>query len=162
MASGALFCYNKMAMKFKLLILLLGLGLLTSGCWWSQPAITPPPPPASPPPLPVAASIPDLINVSQPTINQTVSSPLVITGEARGKWYFEASFPVKLLDANNQEVARGVAQAQGDWMTENFVPFTVSLTFSQPATASGQLILSKDNPSGLPANDAQLVIPVNF
>ena len=144
-------------MKFKLLLLLVGLGLLTSGCLWSKKPIASPPPP-----LPVTAAIPDLITVSQPTINQTIASPVLITGEARGKWYFEASFPVVLLDANNQELAKGVAQAQGDWMTENFVPFSVSLTFSPPATPTGQLILTKDNPSGLPANDAQLMVPVNF
>ena len=158
MASGALFCYNEMTMKFKLLIILLVVGLLTSGCLWSKKPIVPPPPP----PLPVTAAIPDLITVSQPVINQTVTSPLTITGEARGKWYFEASFPVILLDANNQELAKGVAEAQGGWMTENFVPFSVNLTFSPPATPTGQLILKKDNPSGLPANDAQLMVPVNF
>ncbi|MBN2585513.1 hypothetical protein JXA59_02600 [Patescibacteria group bacterium] len=105
----------------------------------------------------------DLIQVSNPTPNQTIKSPLAITGQAIGSWYFEASFPTKLFDANNNQLAEGIATAQGDWMTTNFVPFTATLNFSaQPANSAGTLILYKDNPSGLPANDDQLTIPVTF
>jgi len=104
----------------------------------------------------------DLIWVSAPLPNQTVSSPLVVTGQARGSWYFEASFPVKLYDANGNLVAQAAAQAQGDWMTQDYVPFTVTLTFTHPATTMGTLVLEKDNPSGLPQNANQLEIPVKF
>ncbi len=103
-----------------------------------------------------------LIRVSAPTANATVSSPLVVTGEARGNWYFEASFPVRLLDANGQELAVGPAQAQGEWMTTNFVPFRISLTFATPTTPTGTLVLEKDNPSGLPENADEIRIPVKF
>jgi spore germination protein GerM len=54
------------------------------------------------------------------------------------------------------------AQAQGDWMTTNFVPFSSTLTFSTPTTPTGILVLQKDNPSGLPENDAEIRIPVRF
>lgn len=94
--------------------------------------------------------------------NQTITSPLELKGEARGYWYFEASFPVELRDSDDLLLANGVATAQGDWMTVDFVPFTTTLTFSQPATATGKLILKKDNPSGDPANDDSLVVPVVF
>lgn len=94
--------------------------------------------------------------------NSTVSSPLEITGEARGNWFFEASFPVKIYDANNNLLGSSPAQAQGEWMTENFVPFTVSLNFSAPTTDIGTLILEKDNPSGLPENAGEYKIPVRF
>jgi hypothetical protein len=104
----------------------------------------------------------DLIKVTTPTPNLSVTSPLEISGEAKGPWFFEGSAPVKLLDANSKVLAEGIAQAQGDWMTENFVPFTASLTFSTPTTSTGTLVLSKDNPSGLPANDKSVSIPVKF
>ena len=65
----------------------------------------------------------DLISVSIPKPSQVVRSPLSIEGEARGNWYFEASFPIKLIDADGRELAQGIAQAKSDWMTENFVPF---------------------------------------
>jgi len=47
-------------------------------------------------------------------------------------------------------------------MTENFVPFAVSLAFDQPTTATGTLVLQKDNPSGLPENADEITIPVRF
>ena len=104
----------------------------------------------------------DLIQVTAPRPNQVVSSPLVVEGQARGNWYFEASFPVHLVDANGKELTVVPAQAQGEWMTTDFVPFTVELVFSQPTTAAGTLVLKKDNPSGLPEHDDLLRIPVAF
>jgi hypothetical protein len=91
-----------------------------------------------------------------------VASPLTVTGEARGNWYFEASFPVKLLDANGNEIVVSYAQAQGEWMTEDFVPFMSTLTFAAPSTPTGTLVLQKDNPSGLPENDNSVSVPVTF
>jgi len=104
----------------------------------------------------------DLIRVSSLEPNQTIQSPLIIQGEARGVWFFEADFPVKLYDGNGNIIAQGIAQALGDWMTEDFVGFRCELEFETPETETGQLILEKDNPSGLPENADQLIIPVVF
>ena len=107
----------------------------------------------------------DLIRLENPRPNQSVSSPLVITGEARGYWFFEASFPVYLTDWDGLIIAQGIATAQGEWMTEEFVPFEATLTFTvaeEIYSRRGTLILQKDNPSGLPEHDDALEIPVNF
>lgn len=104
----------------------------------------------------------DLVYVEGPLPGTQVKSPLVVSGRARGNWYFEASFPVKLLDGNGNVLALAPAQAQGDWMTTNYVPFSVTLTFPTPVTATGTLILQKDNPSGEPQNDDFVSIPVTF
>lgn len=104
----------------------------------------------------------DTIKIDSPRPNAKIASPLKLTGQARGTWYFEAVFPVELQDANGNVLATGQAQAQGDWMTEDFVPFTASLEFTTPATPTGILILKKDNPSGLPENDKSLAVPVKF
>ena len=104
----------------------------------------------------------DLIRANNPRPNQVISSPITVSGEARGYWFFEASFPVRLYDANNVEIALGIAQAQEDWMTEDFVPFEVVLDFEKPATAEGTLVLERDNPSGLAENADALMIPVKF
>lgn len=101
------------------------------------------------------------IEVSQPMPNTVVTSPLTVTGRARGTWYFEASFPVRLLDHLGNEIAVTPAQAQGDWMTTDFVPFQATLTFMTTST-TGTLVLEKDNPSGEPQNDASILIPVKF
>jgi len=102
----------------------------------------------------------DLIRVTSPESGATVSSPLTVDGEARGTWYFEASFPVKLLDSDGNELAVTPAEAQGEWMTEDFVPFTATLEFDESYTGDATLVLQKDNPSGLPENDDELRIPL--
>ena len=109
-----------------------------------------------------SASKDDLIIVTSPSINAEVSSPLTVTGLARGNWYFEASFPVRLIDSSGTELAVGVAQAQSDWMTTEYVPFSVTLTFTPTTAIGGVLILEKDNPSGLAENANELRIPVRF
>ena len=104
----------------------------------------------------------DLVYVEGPLPGTKITSPLVVTGRARGNWYFEASFPVKLLDGNGNQIAIAPAQAQGDWMTVDYVPFSVTFTFAQPVTATGTLILQKDNPSGEPQFDDLVSILVTF
>ncbi|OGZ37562.1 MAG: hypothetical protein A3A94_03295 [Candidatus Portnoybacteria bacterium RIFCSPLOWO2_01_FULL_43_11] len=104
----------------------------------------------------------DLIRADFPRPNQTIQSPLIVKGEARGFWFFEASFPIKLLDDNGEFIAQGIAQARGEWMTENFVPFEARIEFNNPKTEKGTLVLEKDNPSGLPENADELRVPIVF
>jgi len=110
----------------------------------------------------IQSNVSDLIHVTSPQSGNTIQSPLVITGEARGTWYFEAVFPVKLLDANGTVIAQGQAQAEGEWMTENFVPFKANLIFSSTSTGPATLVLENDNSSGLPENGKQISIPVQL
>ncbi|MDD5144699.1 MAG: Gmad2 immunoglobulin-like domain-containing protein [Candidatus Pacebacteria bacterium] len=104
----------------------------------------------------------DLIRVTNPKPNEIIKSPYSVRGEARGNWFFEASFPVRLVDSNGKILILTFAQAQGEWMTTDFVPFESSLSFEIPETEAGELILQKDNPSGLPEYDDEIVIPVRF
>lgn len=107
----------------------------------------------------------DLIRLTYPRPNQVIQSPLIVTGEARGNWFFEASFPVYLTDWDGKIIATGIAQARGEWMTTNFVPFEAKLTFDLDKNLysnRGTLILRKDNASGLPEHDDALEIPVLF
>lgn len=111
----------------------------------------------------------DLIMLTSPEPNETISSPLTLTGKARGTWYFEGSFPVILTDWDGRIIAEQVATARGPWMTEDFVPFTLTFSFTSSYHAGdpdfmqrGSLILRKDNPSGLPEHDDALEIPIIF
>ncbi len=104
----------------------------------------------------------DLIRLESPRPNEKIASPVKLRGQARGNWYFEASFPVALFDANGTQLAVAPAQAKGEWMTTEFVPFELSLEFPKPATAKGYLLLKKDNPSGETRFDDQLKVPVSF
>ena len=102
------------------------------------------------------------ITVDAPQPHQVIASPLTITGQARGTWYFEADFPIRLFDAAMQQIASAPATAQSEWMTENFVAFEATLTFTDPGTSNGYLLLEKDNPSGLPEHAGSIIIPVQF
>ncbi len=94
--------------------------------------------------------------------NDLFAAPYEVTGEAK-LWYFEASFPVKLLDSSGKEVRVGYASAQSDWMTTEFVPFKVTWTTQgEPTTATGTLVLQKDNPSDMRELDEVVQIPVRF
>jgi hypothetical protein len=104
----------------------------------------------------------DLIQINKPRPNEVVTSPLAIEGQARGTWFFEASFPVKLLDNNGQVMATAIAQAQSDWMTEDFVPYKATIEFTAKEGGVGTLVLEKDNPSDLPQNADELRVPVIF
>ena len=104
----------------------------------------------------------DLIKVDAPLSGGYVTTPLVVTGEARGTWYFEASVPVTLLDGNGKVLVETHADALSDWMTNDYVPFKATLAFAAPGTAGGTLVLHKDNPSGEPARDDEVRIPVRF
>lgn len=104
----------------------------------------------------------EMVREVSPKASSKVSSPLTISGEARGPWYFEASFPVKVIGANGAELGSGIAEAKGDWMTTGFVPFSATVTFSPKGNTSGFIRLIKDNPSGIPKLDAHVDVPVNF
>ncbi|MBX4188290.1 MAG: Gmad2 immunoglobulin-like domain-containing protein [Candidatus Doudnabacteria bacterium] len=100
--------------------------------------------------------------INTPTRGATVKSPLTVTGKAKGNWFFEANIPVTLKDSNGKVLAQIGAQAQSDWMTTDYVNFTAVLNFPIPSTEFGVLLIEKDNPSGLPENDASYAIPVKF
>jgi hypothetical protein len=105
-------------------------------------------------------NVPEIV-VSSPQPGEIISSPLVVSGQAKGSWFFEASLPIKLLDDKGEVIATVPAQAEGDWMTDSLVPFKTLLNF-QTTASSGYLLISKDNPSGLPEHDASVRISVKF
>jgi len=102
------------------------------------------------------------IIVTYPVPDQLIASPLIITGEARGTWFFEANFSVSLLDSNGKVLALHYAITDEEWMTEDFISFTAHIEFDDPETATGLLILEKNNPSDFREQDAQIEIPVRF
>jgi hypothetical protein len=92
--------------------------------------------------------------------NQTVSLPMTITGTVQG-WFFEGSFPVFLKDNNGNQLAVVLASSPVDWMTADPIAFTVTLP-SVTYTGPGTITFQKDNPSGEPQFDEELVVNVVF
>jgi len=105
----------------------------------------------------------ELILVESPAPGAVIESPLQVSGRARGMWYFEGDFPLVLRDSRGRVIAKWFASAQGEWMTENFVPFTATLKFKSPGAGTrGVLELKKDNPSDRRELDDAVRVPVFF
>jgi hypothetical protein len=102
------------------------------------------------------------IIINSPQTGEIIKSPIKIEGKAKGFWFFEAVFPVKLIDSNNKEISSGQARAQGDWMTSDFVPFIAELDFKKAESNEGFLIFQNDNPSRLLENSKEFRLPVRF
>lgn len=109
---------------------------------------------------------PDEIVVFDPSPGRRITSPYIIEGQARGSWFFEAIAPVILVDWDGRIIAEHYIEAQGNWMTEEFVPFTGTLNFENVPVSEdnsrGAVILRAANASGLPEYDRAIEIPIRF
>jgi len=100
------------------------------------------------------------IIVNSPTANEVVQNPINLEGLATGRWYFEATFPVKLVSVSGAVLNFGYVQATSDWMTENYVPFKGQLTYQVAATTTATLVFERDNPSGLISESDKYEVPI--
>ena len=107
------------------------------------------------------SSLASRVSVASPASGATVGKTFTVSGKAPGPWYFEASFPVRVYDADNNKIGQAIAQAQSDWMTTALVPFTAAITVTG-YTGAATLVLLRDNPSGLPENDESVSIPITI
>lgn len=114
---------------------------------------------------PIATSTKPLrerVVVTSPKANSTVGNTFVVSGSAPGPWYFEASFPVKIVDKDNNFIGQGIAQAQGEWMTTDQVTFTATITLTGGYSGPATVVLMRDNPSGMPENDDSVSVPITI
>ena len=119
----------------------------------------------TPCPVASATSSDNLIVIDTPKSYQKITSPVTVTGKARGNWFFEASFPITVVNWDGLIIGEGIATANGEWMTTEFVPFTAQISYSFATDTPydrGAIILKKDNPSGLPEYDDAREIPIIF
>jgi Immunoglobulin-like domain of bacterial spore germination len=111
----------------------------------------------------LAISSDGTLQISLPHRDDVVSSPMAIEGQASGgKWFFEGSFPITVLDGDGKVLGSGKAHALSDWMTTGTVPFSASIILKTPHYTTGTVIFKNDNPSGLPENEKSFSIEVSF
>lgn len=93
---------------------------------------------------------------------QKIASPVLIKGVARGSWFFEAVFPVRLVAEDGTLLASGIAKADDNWQVDSFVPFHAQLIFTSIGHTSGVIEFHKNNLSNSLQKDDEFTIPVTF
>lgn len=101
----------------------------------------------------------DMIVVELPYPGAVTGKTFSVIGKARGNWFFEASFPLEVLDKDGNILFAGIGQATSDWMTTEFVPFKADITIPATYIGPATLVLRKDNPSGEAQYDASISFP---
>lgn len=113
--------------------------------------------------FPTETCLREEIKLESPLAGATISSPLAISGVATGAWMFEGSMNAVLTNWDGEIIGEALLSAEGDWMTEELVPFSGTMEFDTPDYGErGSLIIEGSNPSGLPENDKFLEIQIQF
>lgn len=102
----------------------------------------------------------NMIIVDAPTPGASVGKTFAVSGRARGNWYFEATFSVDVVSSTGTRLVRSPVQAQGAWMTTEFVPFSTTIAIPGAYEGPATVVLRNDNASGLPENDKSVSIPI--
>lgn len=100
------------------------------------------------------------IRIDTPKPGESVPRTFTVSGAARGGWYFEANFPIAVYTKNGELLLESPVQAQGEWMTSDYVPFTVDLTIPGTYTGPALVVLRNDNPSGMPEQARAARLPI--
>ncbi|MBP6884132.1 MAG: hypothetical protein KBC06_02780 [Candidatus Pacebacteria bacterium] len=157
---------------FLLVLIIIGLGLLATQKTWvpklvdkileseKKTEVVPEPTPVSQITYNNAST--DLITVELPFPDAVTGKEFSVIGKARGTWFFEGSFPFQVLDKNGKVLVSSFATAEGEWMTENFVPFKATVKVPDSYIGPATLVIQKDNASGLPEHDASISFPITI
>jgi len=92
----------------------------------------------------------------------TVKMGYEVKGQAPGNWYFEGTFPVRVLNIEGEVISSLSALAKGDWMNEDTVSFSLILDFPLEQEAVFVLQFEKSNPSGLDDNSDSALVSISI
>lgn len=104
------------------------------------------------------------IQVFLPKLNGEISSPLEIIGTVNGSGWvgFDGQVgTVKLLNSEDEELATGILQATTEW-TQLPINFKTTLNFISLNMDTGTLVFNNENPSGLPENNREFILPIKI
>lgn len=91
-----------------------------------------------------------------------IKSPYSVFGKVKGIWFFEASFPIEVTDLEGNILGQSYVQADGDWMTEDFVDFAGTIEFEKGDNKQGYFVFKNANPSDIREYDKEHKILVDF
>lgn len=101
------------------------------------------------------------VDIENPAPLESVSSPINISGNAPGNWFFEAQLSVELQDQAGEIMAETSISTDENWMTTDQVPFSGIINYENPNNeTNATLVIRSANPSGLPEKEKSLSIPL--
>jgi len=106
------------------------------------------------------ASAGEQLKVTAPAPGARLQSGFIAEGSAPGFWYFEAVFPITLVDEAGAVLAEAPGQAVDDWMTAGPVRFRTPVAFKVTGETKAWLVFTKDNETGEAENDGEVRVPV--
>ena len=92
----------------------------------------------------------------------TVDEGFEVKGSVSGSWFFEGTFPVRVLNMQGEIVRSIPVTTQDDWMTEDLVNFSFKLDTQLEEESIVVLRFEKSNPSGLEENDDFVKVTVTI
>lgn len=95
------------------------------------------------------------ITILSPNLREPVDQcTFDVTGSVTGRWFNEAISSLEIYGQQaEQPLSQEMVEAQGEWMTEEQVPFTVSVDCQEAdCPEDTTLRFVRANPSGLPEN----------
>ena len=60
---------------------------------------------------------------------QELSGEILVEGEARGGWFFEAQLPIRITDEQGNVLGSSYGTALGDWQTDKMVKFSGKISY---------------------------------
>ncbi len=90
----------------------------------------------------------------------TVDEGFQIKGRVSGEWFFEGTFPVRVLNTQGEIIESLIAASEGGWMTSNLVDFTFTLDLDLDKESIVKIVFEKSNASNLVENDDSASITV--
>lgn len=94
------------------------------------------------------------------TPGSSVSGQIKASGAVQNGYFFEGNILLNIEDQNKNVLKSGNGMATGEWMTTGPVPFDADLDFTGLPKGPAYIEIKNDNPSGNPANDKFIWIPV--
>ena len=87
-----------------------------------------------------------------------------LRGEVPGSWANEGEFIIDTVFEGDIGYPLGTATVDGDWMTDDMVPFAATLDFGDKFVVGDEVsfLIHNANPSGLPDNDDSVRLTVTL
>ena len=104
----------------------------------------------------------DIIIIESPKAYEKVKNLLFVKGKARGYFFFEANFPIRIEDENGNVILKDYVETSENWMTNDFVYFEKYLDIRNISIKKGFIIVEKANPSGDVEHKFEIKIPLYF